>query len=227
MSIGNVGYPLIRGNSDQIETKFVSNAVVYDKNYAGRAVVMSDSSNESGNQTVQCVTTALLDMPFAGITSLDFEVGKNGEALCGVVNAGKKIPVPIQGSITDLKQGVAFNEDGFFVQGDTVGAKKINALFRSKSTYKAIGVGNVEVDVALMDLYVLGDLPVLTAAPAALQADESPTGLSSMTVAELDQFVIYNNLTLEPKGSSELKADYAKRVEFAFSESTNEDEELN
>lgn len=231
MAIGNLGYPLLRGKTGEIETKFISNANEYSGNYAGRAVVMSDSSNESENDTVQCVTSATLVMPFAGVTSLDFEVGKTtSEAMAGIVNTARKVPVLIQGAITDLKQGVAINELGFFVQGDTAGAKKINALFRSKSTYKAIGVNNAEVDCAIIDIYALGDLPV-PVAPVAMAADapnppEHGVNFQSMTVAELEQFVIDNNLTLDPQKSGELKADFANRVQTAFEDSIHPDEEL-
>lgn len=231
MAIGNLGYPLLRNKSDQIETKFISNANEYVGDYAGKAVVMSDSSNETENDTVQCVTAATLSMPFAGVTSLDFEVGKTvNEAMAGILVEGKKIPVLVQGTITDLNQGVGINDSGYFVQGDTARAKKINALFRSTTKYKAIGVNNAEVDCAIIDIYALGDLPVAAPAPAVMAADEPTAGsvdFQSMTIAELDQFVIDNSLTLEPKGSGELKPDYANRVQVAFDESTNPLEELN
>lgn len=168
MAIGVMGIPLLRGNSDEIDTKFIINGGSYINDYSGRGVFSVLESNEKQNQSVQFLTTeSAATAGFAGVVTADFMLDSDGvKAAAGVITKGNKIPVQIFGTITDLSVGVAVTESGLFTQCNETYTHKINASFRSSEIYQAYSpqscsTHQILVDCALLDLYSGGFIDVV------------------------------------------------------------------
>lgn len=159
MAVGLMGYPLHRGNSEEIKTCIIKSGSTKPASAAGLAVVRTGKLVDGMEEVDYIDSTNAVAMEFAGFLSSDITTS-HGKTIVGVICKGLDIPVQVSAhKVATAIDQCGIGNDGKLIAGSHADARfLLNADVISTDEDAALDENGHAIPCQRVNLYSAGSV---------------------------------------------------------------------